>query len=71
MLVIKYNYLDHVPMGIIRKSSSNMNNTAGGVAYNIIKESRCRYCCKRNDRCTVFITTLYILTEQLLKPGVD
>ena len=26
--VIKYNYLDNVPMGIIRKSASNMINTA-------------------------------------------
>jgi hypothetical protein len=34
---IKYNYLSRVPMGIIRKSASNMVNTTGGVSYNIIK----------------------------------
>jgi hypothetical protein len=27
--VVKYNYLDHVPMGIIRKSGNNMANTGG------------------------------------------
>ena len=35
--VIKYNYLDKVPMGIIRKSTNGMTNTSGGVAYNIVK----------------------------------
>ena len=34
---IKYNYLNRVPMGIIRKSASNMVNTTGGVSYNIVK----------------------------------
>jgi hypothetical protein len=34
--VIEYNYLNKVPMGIIRKSDG-MTNTSGGVAYNIIK----------------------------------
>ena len=33
---IVYNYLDKVPMAIIRKSNG-MTNTAGAVAYNIIK----------------------------------
>jgi hypothetical protein len=32
---IMYNYLDHVPMGIIRKSNG-LTDTAGVVAYNII-----------------------------------
>ena len=36
-IVVKYNYLDHVPMAIIRKSTTNMINTSGGVAYNIVK----------------------------------
>jgi hypothetical protein len=35
--VIKYNYLDKVPMAIIRKSANGMTNTSGGVAYNIVK----------------------------------
>lgn len=34
---IKHNYLSRVPMGIIRKSASNMVNTSGGVSYNIVK----------------------------------
>lgn len=34
---IKYNYLNRVPMGIIRKSASNMVNNTGGVSYNILK----------------------------------
>ncbi len=35
--LIKYNYLDRVPMGIIRKSTNGMTNNSGGVAYNIVK----------------------------------
>jgi hypothetical protein len=34
--IIKYNYLDKVPMGIIRKSNG-MTDVSGVVAYNIIK----------------------------------
>lgn len=36
-VIIKYNYLDRVPMSIIRKSTNGMTNTSGGVAYNIVK----------------------------------
>jgi hypothetical protein len=35
-VIIKYNYLNHVPMGIIRKSGNNMSNSGGGI----IKEFR-------------------------------
>lgn len=35
-VVVKYNYLEKVPMSIIRKTTINMTNTSGGVAYNII-----------------------------------
>jgi len=38
-VVIKYNYLEKVPMGLIRKSASNMVNTSGGVAYNILNKT--------------------------------
>jgi|ERR1035437_975668 hypothetical protein len=34
--VVEYNYLNKVPMSIVRKSYNGMTNTAGGVAYNII-----------------------------------
>lgn len=35
-VVMKYNYLYRVPMGLLRKSGG-MTNTSGGVAYNIVK----------------------------------
>jgi uncharacterized repeat protein (TIGR02059 family) len=35
--LIEYNYLDRVPMSIIRKSTTPMTNTSGGVAYNIVR----------------------------------
>ncbi len=36
-VIIRYNYLDKVPMAIIRKSTNGMTNSSGGVAYNIVK----------------------------------
>ncbi len=36
-VIIRYNYLDRVPMAIIRKSTVAMTNTSGGVGYNIVK----------------------------------
>ena len=36
--LIEYNYLNKVPMAIIRKSNG-MTNTAGGVAYNIVNRT--------------------------------
>ena len=57
--VIKYNYLDHVPMGIIRKSSSNMTNTAGGVAYNIVKSGAVAVNVKGMSNVQIYNNTLY------------
>ena len=57
--IIKYNYLDHVPMGIIRKSSSNMSNTAGGVAYNIIKSGAVAINVKGMSNVQIYNNTLY------------
>jgi uncharacterized repeat protein (TIGR02059 family) len=41
--VIKYNYLNHVPYGVVFKSGTgagfNMTNTSGGFAYNIVRNS--------------------------------
>jgi uncharacterized protein YjdB len=37
--ILKYNYLNNVPMGLIRKSNG-MTNTSGGVAYNIVNNSQ-------------------------------
>jgi hypothetical protein len=57
--VVKYNYLDHVPMGIIRKSSSNMTNTAGGVAYNIVKSGAVAINVKGMSSVHIYNNTLY------------
>jgi uncharacterized repeat protein (TIGR02059 family) len=37
--IVKYNYLNKVPMGIIRKSNG-MTNTSGGVSYNIVNKTQ-------------------------------
>jgi uncharacterized protein YjdB len=37
--VLKYNYLENVPMGLIRKSNG-MTNTSGGIAYNIVNKTQ-------------------------------
>ena len=57
--IIKYNYLDHVPMGIIRKSANNMVNTSGGVAYNIVKSGAVGINIKGMSNVNVFNNTLY------------
>jgi hypothetical protein len=58
-IVIKYNYLDHVPMGIIRKSASNMNNTSGGIAYNIVKSPNVGIVVKGMSGVSIYNNTLY------------
>jgi len=57
--VIKYNYLDHVPMGIIRKSANNMINTSGGVAYNIVKSGAVGINIKGMSNVKIYNNTLY------------
>ena len=57
--VIKYNYLDRVPMGIIRKSANNMINTAGGVAHNIVKSGAVGINIKGMSNVNVYNNTLY------------
>jgi hypothetical protein len=58
-VVIKYNYLDHVPMGIIRKSATNMNNTSGGIAYNIVKSPNVGIVVKGMSGVSIYNNTLY------------
>ena len=58
-VLIKYNYLLNVPMGIIRKSSTNMSNTGGGVAYNIVKNGGVAVNIKGMSNVNVFNNTLY------------
>jgi hypothetical protein len=57
--VVKYNYLDHVPMGIIRKSGTNMANTGGGVAYNIVKSGAVGINIKGMSNVNIYNNTLY------------
>ena len=56
---IKYNYLDHVPMGIIRKSSCNMVNNTGGVAYNIVKSGAVAVNVKGISNVSIYNNTLF------------
>jgi len=56
---IKYNYLDHVPMGIIRKSTTNMTNTSGGVAYNIVRSTNAGIVVKGMSGVSIYNNTLY------------
>lgn len=56
---IKYNYLDHVPLGIIRKSSCNMVNNSGGVAYNIVKSGAVAVNVKGISNVSIYNNTLY------------
>ena len=58
-VVAKYNYLDNVPMGIIRKSATNMSNTGGGVAYNIVKGGVVGIVVKGMSNVNIFNNTLY------------
>ena len=56
--VIKYNFLHKVPMGIIRKSNG-MTDTAGGVAYNIVKDGFVAVNIKGMNGICVYNNTFY------------
>jgi hypothetical protein len=58
-VIIKYNYVDHAPMGIIRKSSNNMSNTSGGVAYNIVRGGAVAIVVKGMSNVNIYNNTLY------------
>ncbi len=55
---IRYNYLDKVPMGIIRKSNG-MYNTSGGIAYNIIKNPLVGVVAKGMNGVCIYNNTFY------------
>ena len=55
---IKYNFLEKVPMGIIRKSNG-MTNNSGGVAYNIIKNPLVGIVVKGMNGVCIFNNTIY------------
>jgi hypothetical protein len=58
-VIIRYNYLNHVPMAIIRKSSNNMGNSSGGVAYNIVRGGAVGIVVKGMSNVNIFNNTLY------------
>lgn len=58
-VVVKYNYLDRVPMGIIRKSTNNMSNNSGAVAYNIIRSPNTGIVVKGMSGVSIYNNTLY------------
>lgn len=58
-VAVKYNYLDHVPMAIIRKSGTNLNNTSGGVSYNIVKSPNVGIVVKGMSGVCIYNNTLY------------
>jgi len=61
--VVKYNYLDKTPHGILFKSGTadgfNMTNTAGGAAYNIVKNAKLSLRIKGMNGVRVFNNTFY------------
>lgn len=58
-VIIKYNYLNSVPMGIVRKSGNNMSNTGGGVAYNIVKGGAVAMVVKGMSNVNIYNNTFY------------
>jgi hypothetical protein len=69
-VVLKYNYVNNVPMGIVRKSGNNMSNTSGGVAYNIVKNGAVGMVIKGMSNVNVFNNTFYTerTTSQTYRP---
>lgn len=69
-IIAKYNYLDNVPMGIIRKSTNNMTNTGGGVAYNIVKNGAVQFVVKGMSNVNIYNNTFYTerTTSQTWRP---
>jgi Secretion system C-terminal sorting domain len=61
--IIRYNYLDKTPHGILFKSGSddglNMTYTSGGAAYNILKNARLSLRIKGMNGIHVFNNTFY------------
>ncbi|MGE5406342.1 MAG: T9SS type A sorting domain-containing protein [Methanosarcina sp.] len=72
-VMIKYNYVDHAPMGIIRKSGNNMSNTSGGVAYNIVKGGAVGIVVKGMSNVNIYNNTVYgdRTTSQTWRPLVN
>jgi len=56
--IIKYNYLDRVPMGIVRKSNG-MTDVSGVIAYNIIKDPNVGVVMKGMNGVKIYNNTFY------------
>lgn len=69
-VIIKYNYLNYVPMGIIQKSGNNMSNSGGGVAYNIVKGGAVAMVVKGMSNVNIYNNTFYTdrTTSQTWRP---
>jgi hypothetical protein len=57
--VIQYNYLNKVPMAIIRKSANSMTNTGGAVAYNIVVSPATGVVIKGMSNVNIYNNTFY------------
>ncbi len=57
--IIKYNYVDGSPMGIIQKSSTNMVNSSGVISYNIIRNPNCGIPVKGISGIKIYNNTFY------------
>lgn len=67
---IMYNYLDHVPMSIIRKSNG-MTDTSGVVAYNIIKSpTAVGLVVKGMNGVRIYNNTFYSEDSTYVGPGI-
>jgi uncharacterized protein YjdB len=67
--IVTYNYLDKVPMGLIRKSNG-MTNTSGGVAYNIVNNHQAvAVVIKGMNGVNIFNNTFYSSQIMYTGPG--
>jgi hypothetical protein len=57
-VIIKYNRLINVPMGIIRKSNG-MTNTSGAIAYNVVVDPKVAVVVKGMNGVNIFNNTFY------------
>ena len=66
-VVIKYNYLDKTPYGILRKSNG-MTNTSGGLAYNIVINPIVGLVAKGINNVKAYNNTFYSLKHRWKRP---
>jgi hypothetical protein len=69
--IIKYNYLNKVPMAIIRKSANNMTNSSGGIAYNIVYEPNVGVVIKGMSGVAIYNNTFFRNDDLLGRGFID